>query len=61
MSNITMIKNHLKELFPRVLLFYDYDNDKLGDTNKCSGCISINVHRFTCIKEEQRLLFLIKK
>ena len=61
MSNITMIKNHLKELFPRVLLFYDYDNDKLGDTNKCSGCISINVHRFTCIKEEHETIIFDKK
>ena len=51
MSNLNMIKNHLKELFPRIILFYDYDNENLGNTNKTSGCVAINVHRFTLIDE----------
>ena len=52
MSNLKMIKGHLNELFPRVILFYNYDNDNLGDRNKSSGCFTFNVHEFTLIKEE---------
>ena len=56
MSNLKMIKGHLNELFPRVILFYNYDNDNLGDTNKNSGCIAFNVHKFTLIKEEHETI-----
>ena len=52
MSNLNTIKTHLNELFPRIILFYNFDNDNLGDTNKNSRCISFNVHKFTLLKEE---------
>lgn len=52
MSILNTIKRHLNEFFQRIILFYNFDNDKLGDTNKNSGCISFNVHKFTLIKEE---------
>ena len=60
MSNLEMIKNHLNELFPRVILFYNRDNDNLGDTNKNSGCISFNFHKFTLIKEEYETIIFDK-
>ena len=56
MSNLNMIKNHLEELFPRIILFYDYDNENLGNTNKTSGCVAINVHRFTLIDENHETI-----
>ena len=56
MSNLNMIKNHLKELFPRIILFYDYDNENLGNTNKTSGCVAINVHRFALIDENHETI-----
>ena len=56
MSNLNMIKNHLEELFPRIILFYDYNNENLGNTNKTSGCVAINVHRFTLIDENHETI-----
>ena len=61
MSNLKMIKGHLNELFPRIILFYNYDNNILGDTNKCSGCIAFNVHKFTLIKEEYETIIFDKE
>ena len=61
MSNLKMIKGHLNELFPRIILFYNYDNDNLGDTNKSSGCIAFNVHKFTLIKEEHETIIFDKE
>ena len=61
MSNLEMIKNHLNELFPRVILFYNYDNENLGDTNKNSGCIAFNVKKFTLIKEDYETIIFDKE
>ena len=61
MSNLEMIKNHLNELFPRVILFYNYDNENLGDTNKNSGCIAFNVKKFTLIKEDYKTIIFDKE
>ena len=40
--NVEMIKSHLTELFPTVLLFYYCENTNIANTNKETGCISIN-------------------
>ena len=42
LSNLEMIKWHLNELFPSVLLFFYSENSNIGSTNKQIGCISIN-------------------
>ena len=61
MSNLNMIKSHLNALFPRIILFYNFDNDNLGDTNKNSGSVSLNVHQFTLIKEEYETIIFDKE
>ena len=61
MSNLEMIKGHLNELFPRVILFYNYNNDNVGDTNKNSGCIAFNVRKFTLLKEEYETIIFDKE
>lgn len=42
MTNLEMIKLHLRELFPSVLVFFYCENRKIADTDKETGCISIN-------------------
>ena len=49
MSNLNMIKT-------RIILFYDYNTENLGNTNKTSGCVAINVHRFTLIDENHETI-----
>ena len=52
MTTLYMLKNHLKEIFPKILVFYDYDDDNLGNTDKYTGCIGINLHKFSPITED---------
>lgn len=59
MSNISMIKNHLNELFPKVMLFYYYENDNLGSTNKNAGCVDFNVYKF--LNEDHQEIIFDKK
>ena len=43
MTNLTMIKNHLKEFFQKVLLFYYFPHSTtLACVDRCVSCIKIN-------------------
>ena len=59
-SNLNTIKRHLNKLFPRIILFYNFDSDNLGDTNNNFGCVSFKVHKFT-IKEESKTIIFIQE
>ena len=59
MSNLKMIKEHLSNLFPRVLLFYYIKNDTLANTNKNITCVAIN--KFNLLNEFQSKMIDFEK
>ena len=42
MTNLATIKDHLKKLRPKFLLFFSYKNDKIANTQKRFPCVAIN-------------------
>ena len=50
MTNLETIKDHLKKLRPKFLLFFSYENEKISSTQKRCPCVAIN--RYNILEEK---------
>ena len=57
MTNLTMIKNHLNEFFPKVLLFYYFPEDSLANVNRSISCIAINTYNLFEDNSSKEIVF----
>jgi len=46
MTNLKMIKAHLKELRPKVIIFFTFKNNNIANTQKSFPCVAINRYNF---------------
>ena len=53
MTNISMLKKHLEDLFPKFLILYHFENDKLAETYKTLGYVDINLYNLEKYKEKE--------
>jgi hypothetical protein len=53
MTNISMLKKHLEDLFPKFLIFYRFENDNLAETYKTLGWVAINLYNLEKYKEKE--------
>ena len=59
MTNLKMIKAHLEELNPKVIIFFTFKNNNLSNTQKSFQCIEIN--RYNFFKNEEKEINLESK
>ena len=50
MTNIETIKDHIKKLRPKCLLFFSYENEKIASTKK--RCPFVTLNRYNILKEK---------
>ena len=53
MTNKQMLKKHLIDIFPKFLIFYRRENEKLAETYKSLGWININLTNLEKLKEKE--------
>ena len=53
MTNISMLRKHLEDLFPKFLILYHFENDKLAETYKTLGYVDINLYNLEKYKEKE--------
>ena len=53
MTNISMLGKHLEDLFPKFLIFYHFENDKLAEAYKTLGWVAINLYNLEKYKEKE--------
>ena len=53
MTNISMMRKHLEDLFPKFLIFYHLENDELAETYKTLGWVTINLLNLEKYKEKE--------
>ena len=53
MTNISMLKKHLEDLFPKFLIFYRFENDNLAETYKTLGWVAINLYNLEKYKKKE--------
>ena len=46
MTNLKMIKSHLEELCPKVIIFFTLENNNIANTQKNLPCIAVNRYNF---------------
>ena len=46
MTNLKMIKAHLEELRPKVIIFYTFKNNNIANTQKDCPCVAVNRYKF---------------
>ena len=46
MTNLKMIQSHLKELCPKVIIFFTLENNNIANTQKSFPCIAVNRYKF---------------
>ena len=46
MTNLKMIKSHLEELKPKVIIFFTFKNNNIPNTQKRFPCIEVNRYNF---------------
>ena len=52
MTNLNTLKNHLEDIFPKVILFYVLNDNNLGNTDKNTGCIAINLNHINLYDDD---------
>ena len=57
MINLNMIKAHLKELRPKILIFYNHAHDFLAYTMKNFPCVAVNLNYFLKKPSSKELIF----
>ena len=53
MTNVSMLKKHLEDIFPKFLIYYHFENDRLSETYKTLGWVAINVKGLEKYKENE--------
>ena len=57
MTNLETIKDHLKKLRPKCLLFFSYEKEKVASTQKRFPCVAINRYNILEEKEVKETIF----
>jgi len=57
MTNLETIKDHLKKLRPKFLLFFSYENDNIANTQKRFPCMAINRYNILDANTTKEIIF----
>ena len=57
MTNLKIIKAHLKELRPKVIIFFTLKNNNLANTQKIFPCVAVNRYKFFKESLEKKIDF----